>query len=56
MTEEISCSQEVAKALCDCSETMLVVPVKERESLARIIEALSRSLEILNRIEKGGAK
>ena len=50
---DISCSQEVARALCDCAKIIPITPVEDRPKLTQSIEALSRSLEILNRIKEG---
>lgn len=52
---EISCTEKVMKALCDCADTMLFVQAKEKLILAETIESLSRSIEILRGNEKGGA-
>ena len=49
---EISCAQKVAKALCDCANIMPAVPVKDRLILAQAMETLTRSIEVLARIEK----
>ena len=53
---DISCSQEVSKALCDCAKIIPVSPIKDRPMLAQCIEALSRSLEILKGIKEEGAE
>lgn len=53
---EISCAEKVMKALCDCADKMLFGTEKERLILSQTIETLSRSLEILKGIEKGGAE
>lgn len=48
MMSEISCTQKVMQALCDCAEIMLLENrAKEKIVLAQTIETLSRSLEIL---------
>lgn len=53
---EISCAQKVARALVDCADIIPVTPVKDRLVLAQTIEALSRSIDILVKIEKNSPK
>ena len=54
---EISCSQKVMQALCDCAEVMLFEGrAKEKLMLAQTIETLSRSLEILRGTKEEGAE
>lgn len=54
---EISCTQKVMQALCDCAEVMLFEGrAKEKLILAQTIETLSRSLEILKETYKEGEK
>lgn len=53
---EISCTQKVMEALCDCANKMLFESPKERLILSQTIETLSRSLEILKETYKEGDK
>ena len=57
MMYEISCTQKVMQALCDCAEVMLFEGrAKEKLILAQTIETLSRSLGILKETYKEGEK
>lgn len=53
---EISCAEKVMKALCDCSDRLLLGTPNEKLILSQAIETLSRSLDILKGTEKEGAE
>lgn len=50
---EISCTQKVMEALCDCAERiMLCDKTQDKLLLAKTVEILSRSLDTLHRMKE----